>query len=168
MNIREEQLSDIEKVYEINSDAFGRDNEPNLVNALRARLSSYISLVADDNANVIGHIMFTPVELSGSEDKLKIMGLAPLAVLSNYQSKGVGSKLVQEGIERCKSQGYDAIVVLGHPNYYPKFGFIPSVSYGIKSEYEVSDEKFMVLELVLDSLKGSGGVIKYHDAFSSL
>ena len=167
MNIREEVPSDIGKIWEVNSEAFETEAEANLVTALRNSGCTYLSLAAETENKVIGHILFTPVELSGNENKLKIMGLAPMAVLSQYQNKGIGSKLVQAGLERCQSLGYDAVVVLGHPNYYPKFDFVPSVKYGIKSEYDVPDEVFMILELTPLSLKGHKGIIKYHDAFKS-
>lgn len=168
MNIREEQPSDIEKIWEVNSEAFEMEAEANLVNALRSSGCTYVSLVAETENKIVGHILFTPVELSGNENKLKIMGLAPMAVLSQYQNKGIGSKLVKAGLEYCQSLDYDAVVVLGHPNYYPKFGFVPSVKYGIKSEYEVPDEVFMMLELVSESLNDHEGVIKYHEAFNSV
>ncbi|MEN8170633.1 MAG: N-acetyltransferase [Pseudomonadota bacterium] len=168
MNVRKEQPSDIEKIWEVNSEAFETEVEANLVDALRSSGCAYISLVAETEHKVVGHILFTPVELSGYENKLKIMGLAPMAVLSQYQNQGIGSKLVKAGLEYCQSLGYDAVVVLGHPHYYPKFGFIPSVKYGIKSEYEVPDEVFMILELIPESLKNHRGVIKYREAFSSV
>jgi putative acetyltransferase len=168
MNIREEVTSDIDKIWKVNTDAFKTEVEANLVNALRSSGCPYLSLVAEIENEVVGHILFTPVELSGNENKLKIMGLAPMAVLSKYQNKGIGSKLVQAGLEHCQSLGYDAVVVLGHPNYYPKFGFAPSVKYGIKSEYEVPDDVFMILELIPGSLKNHEGIIKYHEAFSSV
>ena len=168
MNIREEQPSDIEKIWGVNSDAFETEAEANLVNALRNSGCTYISLVAETENNVVGHILFTPVELTGNENKLKIMGLAPMAVSSKYQNKGTGSKLVKTGLEHCQSLGYDAVVVLGHPNYYPRFGFVPSVKYGIKSEYEVPDDVFMILELTPKALKGHKGVIKYHEEFNNV
>lgn len=170
MKIREEQPSDIEKIWEVNTEAFETEAEANLVNALRSSGCTYISLVAESENNVVGHVLFTPVELtgSGSENKLKTMGLAPMAVLSQHQNKMIGSKLVETGLEYCESLGYDAIVVLGHPNYYTRFGFVPSVKFGIKSEYEVPDEVFMMLELSSESLKNQEGVIKYHEAFSSV
>ena len=168
MNIREEKPSDIEKIWEVNTDAFGTKDEANIVNALRSSGCAYISLVAETEDKVVGYILFTPVELSGNQNNLKIVGLAPMAVSSQYQNKGIGSKLVKAGLERCKSLGYDAVVVLGHPNYYPKFGFIPSVEFGIKSEYEVPDEVFMILELVQGVLKNHKGIIKYHEAFNSV
>ena len=168
MNIREEVASDIDKIWKVNSEAFETEAEANLVNALRNSGCTYLSLVAETENKIVGHILFTPVELSGNDNNLKIMGLAPMAVLSKYQNKGIGSKLVQAGLERCRSLGYDAVVVLGHPNYYPKFGFVPSVKYGIKSEYEVPDEVFMILELIPGSLKNHGGIIKYHETFNSV
>ena len=170
MKIRDEQASDIERIWEVNAEAFETEEEAHLINALRNSGCTYISLVAEAGTNteinVIGHILFTPVELSG-DNKLKIMGLAPMAVFSQHQNKGIGSSLVEAGLERCKSKGYDAVVVLGHPDYYPKFGFVPSVKYGIKSEYDVPDNVFMILELVPGSLENYTGVIKYHDAFNS-
>ena len=168
MNIREETPSDIEEIWGVNSEAFETEAEANLVTALRNSGCTYLSLVAETENKVVGHILFTPVELSGNENKLKIMGLAPMAVLSQYQNKGIGSKLVKAGLERCQSLGYDAVVVLGHPNYYPKFGFVPSIKYSIKSEYEVPDDVFMLVELIPGSLKNHKGVIKYHDAFKSV
>ena len=168
MNIRDELSSDIEKIWEINIDAFGTEDEANLVNELRSSGCTYISLVAETEGKVVGYILFTPVELSGNQNNFKIVGLAPMAVSSQYQNKGIGSKLVKAGLECCKSLGYDAVVVLGHPNYYPKFGFIPSVKLGIKSEYEVPDEVFMILELVQGTLKNHKGIIKYHEAFNSV
>ncbi len=168
MNIHEEQPSDIEKIWKVNSEAFETEAEANLVNALRSSGCTYLSLVAETETNVVGHILFTPVKLYSNENKLKIMGLAPMAVLSQYQNKGVGSKLVKAGLEHCQSLGYDAVVVLGHPSYYPKFGFVPTVTYGIKSEYEVPDEVFMILELVPESLNNHEGVIKYHEIFNSV
>lgn len=168
MIIREEQPSDIEKIWQVNVEAFETKAEANLVNTLRDSGCTFISLVAETESKVVGHILFTPVELSGNEIKLKIMGIAPMAVLSQYQNKGIGSKLVQAGLERCQSLGYDAVVVLGHPSYYPKFGFVPSVQYGVKSEYDVPDEVFMILELNPGSLKHHEGVIRYHEAFNSV
>ena len=168
MKIREEEPSDTETIWNINADAFETEDEANLVNALRNSNCTFISLVAETENKAVGHILFTPVELTGNENKLKLIGLAPMAVLQKYQNQGIGTQLVKAGIEFCKSKDYDAIVVLGHPNYYPRFGFAPSVAYGIKSEYEVPDEAFMILELKTDSLKDHQGVIKYHDIFNSV
>ena len=168
MNIREEQASDIELIWKVNSEVFETEAEADLVNVLRSSGCTYISLVAETENNIVGHILFTPVELTGNENELKIMGLAPMAVLSQCQNKKIGTRLIKAGLERCRSLGYDAVVVLGHPDYYPKFGFVPSVKFGIKSQYEVPDEVFMAFELVPESLKCHAGVIKYHEAFNSV
>ena len=168
MNIRKEKDSDKEKIWKVNAEAFESEAEANLVNALRDSGISFISLVAEEDEGIIGHILFTPVELIGDAAGLKLMGLAPMAVLPKLQRKGIGSQLVKTGIENCATQGYDAIVVLGHPEYYPKFGFVSSVKYGIKSEYDVPDETFMVLELKESSLRNKNGIIKYHAAFGSV
>lgn len=123
-------------------------------------------VVIDDQ--VVSHILFTPVKLVGGDSSLKLTGLAPMAVLPKYQRTGIGSKLVKTGIQRCISEGYEAVVVLGHPDYYPKFGFVPSVRYGIKSEYQVPDEAFMILELKKDVLKGKQGTTKYQKVFRNI
>jgi putative acetyltransferase len=168
MNIRKEKDSDKENIWKVNAEAFETEAEANLVNALRDSGIPFISLVAEEDEEIVGHILFTPVELIGDNSGLKLIGLAPMAVLTKLQKKGIGSQLVKTGIENCSSQGYDAIVVLGHPEYYPKFGFVPSVKYGIKSEYDAPDEAFMALELKESSLKDKNGIIKYHAAFGSV
>ena len=168
MIIRDEQPADVEQIWQLNSAVFETEAEASLVNELRKSGCAFVSFVAEDDGEIVGHILFTPVELAGSDKQLKLMGLAPMAVKSQQQKKGIGSKLVKAGIERCRTIGCDAVVVLGHPGYYPKFGFVPSVNYSIKSEYEVPDDVFMILELVSDSLKGHKGIIKYHQAFNSV
>jgi putative acetyltransferase len=126
-----------------------------------------ISLIAEEKLAVVGHIMFSPVKLSGHSE-LRIMGLAPMAVAPEHQRIGIGSALVRAGIEQCKKLGCGAVVVLGHPEYYPRFGFSPSASFGISCEYDVPEEVFMILELQPDFLDGVSGNLEYHEAFSSL
>jgi len=168
MIIRNERIDDIKSIWLINSQSFETDAEANLVDNLRASGIPFISLVAETNNKLAGHILFTPVKLVGAKKGIKIAGLAPMAVLPDFQNNGIGSKLVEDGLKQCEDEGYEAVVVLGHPNYYPKFGFIPSVKYGIKSEYDVPDEVFMVKELVRNSLSQISGVLKYHSEFSKL
>lgn len=164
MNIRFEQPGDIEKIREVNLQAFETETEANLVEALRNADVELISLVAEENGEVIGHILFSPVILGD----LKIMGLAPMAVLPDRQNKGVGTKLVKAGLQDCEKAGYEAVVVLGHAGYYPRFGFVPSENFGIKSEYDVPPEVFMVKELREGALKGAAGTVKYHPAFNQV
>jgi putative acetyltransferase len=168
MVIREEQIKDIEQIWQVNTAAFVTDAEATLVNLLRDSGCTFISMVAETDNKIVGHILFTPVSLTGDKNRLKLMGLAPMAVLPEYQNQGIGSQLVETGLQHCRDSGYDAVVVLGHPNYYPRFGFVPSVNYGIKSEYEVADDVFMIIELVPGSLKNHTGIIRYHDAFNNV
>lgn len=167
VNIREERADDIGQIWEVNSEAFETAAEADLVNTLRDSGCTFISLVAEIKGKIVGHILFTPVELAGNDNnKLKLIGLAPMSVLKQYQNKGIGSELVRSGLDLLRSKGYDAVVVLGHPDYYPKFGFVPSTGYGIKSEYDVPDDVFLLLELVPGSLNNHSGIIQYHEAFN--
>lgn len=167
MQIRVEKEDDRDAVHAVNQSAFETRAEADLVDALREQARPMVSLVAEDNGTVIGHIMFSPVTLSGHPD-LMAMGLAPMAVAPEHQRKGVGSALVLAGLEQCRQLGTTAVVVLGHPRYYPRFGFTPSSRFGIDSEYEVPEEVFMALELQPEALKGVSGRVKYHAAFSDL
>ena len=168
MHIRKEKPTDVEKIWNINSKVFESDAEANLVNAVRNSGIFFLSLVYEEGHDLVGHILFTPVELVGDTSGIRVMGLAPMAVVPGLQKKGIGSSLVKAGIQECISEDYDAIVVLGHPNYYPKFGFRPSINYGIKSEYEVPDAVFMLLELKKNSLRRTKGTVKYHATFGDV
>lgn len=167
MRIRTEQENDVGAVREINLSAFATPSEADLVDALRDQTEPIVSLVAEQEEMVIGHIMFSPASLAGHPD-LKIMGLAPMAVAPEYQQKGFGSALVRAGIECCKQLGFVAVVVLGHTKYYPRFGFSSASRFGIESEYDVPEDLFMVLELQADALNGKTGTVTYHPAFRSL
>jgi putative acetyltransferase len=167
MMIRAENQADYPAVYSVNSSAFETQAEANLVETLRKEAFPYISLVAEEQGEVVGHILFTPVSLSAHED-LKIMGLAPLAVKPAWQGKGIGAALVKAGLSSCKKLGYGACVVLGHPTYYPRFGFVPSVNFGIDSDYDVPPEVFMAVELEPGYLQGAAGTIHFNPAFNGI
>lgn len=165
--IRIEEKNDCAAVHTLNSSAFETSAEANLVDALRKEAAPIISLVAEEDSKIVGHIMFSPVSLSGNSE-VNIMGLAPMAIDAKYQRKGIGSALVRAGLEQCKEIDFNTVVVLGHPEYYPRFGFKPSSQSGIKCEYDVPEDVFMVMELQQGYLHGMSGIIKYHAAFNNL
>lgn len=167
IQIRSETDNDKTAVYDINAAAFATETEAKLVDALRESASEYISQVAVEDQNVVGHIMFTPVTLEPFED-LRLMGLAPMAVSPSLQRGGIGSELVKTGLLRCTESDVGAVAVLGHPQYYPRFGFRPASQWGIKSEYEVPEEVFMMMELSPGYLQGYQGIIRYDAAFADI
>lgn len=164
MIIRQERQVDVENIRAVNLAAFPTRTEADLVDALRRQATPLISLVAEEDANIVGHILFSPVTLT-SEPRLSLMGLAPLAVVPSRQRQGVGSRLVREGLERCREVDAAGVVVLGHPEYYPRFGFLPASRLSLRSEYDVPDEVFMARELREGALKDLSGTIRYHPVF---
>jgi putative acetyltransferase len=166
MEIRVEQPEDRDAVHQVNESAFGRENEANLVNRL-CEVASTFSWVAVEGDRVVGHILFSPVVIEGEgECDGLMMGLAPVGVLPEAQGKGIGASLIRRGIAECAGLGAKAIVVLGAPSYYGRFGFESAKKYGLRCEYDGSDEAFMVLELVQDALKNCDGMVRYRPEFS--
>jgi putative acetyltransferase len=137
------------------------------VDALREQARPVVSLVAEAADAVVGHIMFSPVSLAGHPNR-KIMALAPMAVAPGYQRQGIGSALVRAGLDRCRQLGAGAIVVLGHPEYYPRFGFSTASQFGLRCAYNAPEEAFMVLELQPRYLANTFGLIQYHVIFSNV
>jgi len=160
-----EEECDRVAVRSVNLAAFQSPFEADLVDILREHASPVVSLVAEEDEDIVGHIMFSPVSLTGHPG-IRAMGLGPVAVAPHHQRTGIGTRLVQTGLEHCRQRGFHAAVVLGHPEYYPRFGFLPSSRYGISSDFNVPEPVFMALELQPDSLSGRTGTIKYHPAFS--
>ena len=168
VTVRAEKTEDRDAVHRVNELAFGQSNEADLVDALRTNASPLISLVAIAEEQVVGHICFSPVTIESDVGVFTAMGLAPMAVLPEYQNQGIGSQLVRAGLKECQSVGHYIVVVLGHPNYYPRFGFAPASLKGLRSEYDVPDEVFMVTELVPGALGGRSGFVKYHSEFAKV
>src|SRR5262245_5395759 len=134
MTIRPEKPTDRDAIRVVNEAAFETPAEANLVDLLRAQASPLVSLVAQADSTIVGHIVFSPVTRSDYDD-LNNMGLAPMAVLPAHQRRGIGSALVRAGLEECRRLGCDAVIVLGHAEYYPRFGFRRASEFGISSEY---------------------------------
>ena len=161
--IRLERSGDEIAVRQVNERAFGRAAEASLVDSLRGSDGS-ISLVATTAGRVIGHIMFTPVTLDEVAD-VRVAGLAPMAVLPEHQRAGVGTDLLRAGLAACREQDYAAVVVVGHPEYYPRFGFVPANGYGLQCEFPVPPEAFMVAVLDAQVLPELTGVVRYRREF---
>lgn len=159
--IRREQPQDIPEIRQVLIRAFGQKQEASIVEKLRKNCNSILSLVAFTDGKVVGHIMFSPVVIEGKQGKLVGTGLAPLAVLPEYQRKGIGTQLIQTSIARFKEGGCPFIIVIGHPEYYARFGFERAGRFGINSEWNVPDEAFMVLILDKKAMNGITGVVRY-------
>jgi putative acetyltransferase len=164
MILRTEQPRDPTGIRTVHLAAFGSPAEANLVDELRAVARPLVSWVAEEDGQILGHVLFSPVTLTGHSE-LNLLGLAPLAVLPPSQRRGVGTALVHAGLEACREFGVGAVVVLGHPTYYPRFGFRPAANFGLTCEYDSPPEAFMALELQPGHLAAASGTIRYHDAF---
>ena len=162
--IRLETPGDRKAVREINEQAFGSPIEARLVDALRGSVGS-ISLVATNGDRIVGHILFTPVSIEPPAN-VRIAGLAPMAVRPDSQRTRIGSRLVRTGVEECRRHGYSAVVVLGHPDYYPRFGFVPAHALELECEFRCAPEAFMALELKTGALTGHRGLIRYRPEFN--
>jgi len=163
MLIRSETAADCDGIRRVNDLAFGGTDEGRIVDRVRDSGGPFVSLVADDGG-VIGHILFTPVSLDGRNDRL-LMGLGPVAVMPDRQRQAIGSGLVRAGLEECRRLGAGGVVVVGHPEFYPRFGFSRASGFQLTCEFSVPDDVFMALELRDGAL--GGGFIRYHPAFSA-
>jgi len=165
--IRYEEPGDVAAIRHLLEQAFGGPDEANLVDAIRQRGAFILSLVAILGNQVVGHILFTPVTIESESLSSDAVGLGPMAVLPGYQHKGIGSQLVRSGLKECRRAGHDIVVVVGHPEYYPRFGFSPARPFRIQLDLEVPEEAFMVLELRKGALAGRAGIVRYLPEFHS-
>jgi putative acetyltransferase len=163
--IRPETPEDLEAVRRVNEAAFGRPNEADLVDALRRSGRILLSLVAVKGGEVVGTIVFSPVSIESESVCRGALALAPMAVTPALQRQGIGALLVRHGLEKLRIAGHSLVVVVGHPGYYPRFGFIPARPRGLTCQYDVPDEAFMVVELQPGSLRGVGGIVRYPPEF---
>lgn len=161
IEIREELPEDVGAIRDVNNHAFGQTHEGNIVDTLRSNGAALLSLVATLNGRVVGHIMYSPImvgEVTGA-------AIGPMAVLPDQQGRSIGSRLVEAGNQKVKDAGWPFIVVLGHAGFYPRFGFRPASSLGIKCEWDVPDEAFMALILDREKMQGVSGLAKYRHEF---
>lgn len=164
IEIRREESKDRDAVNHLNSIAFDNGPEAALVDELRASCKEYLSFVAVEDGSVIGHILFTPATLEGYS--ITGMGLAPMSVMPSQQRKGIGSELVQYGLEFLRDAGCPFVIVLGHPEYYPRFVFELASKYQLRSQWEgVPDDAFMIVVFNSGVLPKAGGIARYRDEF---
>jgi putative acetyltransferase len=168
--IRPEIIEDYSSITEVNDLAFGQKNEGQLILRLRKtkKIIPELSLVAEIEGRIVGHILFCPIEIRSEGKVFPSLALAPMAVLPEFQKQGIGSQLVREGLKRARKLGFKSVIVLGHAAYYPRFGFEPAGKWGIRPPFKVPDDVFMALELVKDGLKGIQGTVEYPSEFNDV
>ncbi len=166
--IRPETPDDIPAIRRVNELAFDQPAEAGLVDALRDHGAVTLSLVAEVGGEVVGHILFSPGHVVGDHGEADAIALAPMAVLPKHQRTGIGSAMANHGLDLLRHAGHGLVIVLGHPGYYPRFGFVPASRYGIRCPFEAPDEAFMVIELREDAAPAYGGVVRYRPEFEGV
>jgi len=164
IQIRPEQPTDIPAIREVNLLAFGQGLEGQIIDALRTNSAVLLSLVAIVENQIVGHILYSPLSI---DDKIVGAGLGPMAVLPDHQRRGIGSQLIAAGNQELKDSGCPFIVVLGHADYYPRFGFTPASTRGITCQWDVPDDAFMLLILDEPKMRAISGLAKYRPEFSA-
>lgn len=169
--IRPETTADYAAIYAVNQKAFGgRAAEPELVAALR-KLPTFdpaLSLVYEEDGQIVGHILFTPVSIETDPGRVPAIALAPVAVLPSHQNRGIGAALVRHGLAACRQQGHAIVIVLGHPNYYPRFGFSAALAQPLACPFGDCGAAWMALALVPGALQGVQGRVVYPPPFSDV
>lgn len=168
VEIRKEQSEDIPVISEIHRKAFGGETEPRLVEAIRESdgFIPELSIVAEKDDNVVGHILFSPITIETDNETLSALSLAPMGVLPDHQNQGIGSELVRSGLAGCQKLGHYIVIVIGYPKYYTRFGFVPAAKKGLKVSFDVPDEAFMVFEGITGALEGVSGTVIYPPFFN--
>jgi len=171
IQIRPETVADRQAIYRLIELAFGQNNESRLVDLFRKDdcFIPELSLVAHMNEEIIGHIIFTKIVIRGETGReTSSLALAPMGVLPAHQKSGIGGKLIRAGLSAAKELGHQSVIVMGHKDYYPKFGFLPAEKWEISTHYEVPSEYFMAIELIPGALSNAKGVVEYSAPFSQL
>jgi putative acetyltransferase len=164
--IRPEAAADHEAIRHVNRLAFGQDDEARLVDALRDSGYVRLSLVAEQAGQIVGHILFSDLPIITETGTVPALSLAPMAVLPDFQRQGIGSTLVRCGLELCREQGHRIVVVLGHAQFYPRFGFSSKLASALTSPFGGGDS-WMALELVPEALAGVTGQVQYPPPFGA-
>jgi len=167
MTIRPESPADHPAVRSLLTAAFGQTDEAYLVDCIRRApgYASQLSLVAELNHRIVGHILFSPITIESSNKATPALALAPVAVIPECQRRGIGSALIREGLSACRAAGHDIAIVLGHTDYYPRFGFTPARDFNIHSPFDVPSPAFMALALTPGALANVSGTVRYPPPF---
>ncbi len=169
MRIRTESVADNDGVYQVNVKAFdNREDEARLVERIRNSegFIPELSIVAEQDNEIVGHLLLSKVVVQDGEKLYDMIALAPIAVMPNVQKQGIGRALIHEGLDRCRTLGYELVFLIGHPEYYPKFGFQPARQHDFElKQFEVPDNVFMVCELKEGALQKIEGELKYPQTF---
>jgi len=163
VTIRSEIATDSLMIRQVNEAAFGGIEEANLVDALRVEGNVLLSLVADRNGRVVGHVLFSRMWIDTATGEIEAVALAPMAVLPAYQRQGIGRRLIPYGLDALQGHGERIVIVVGHPQYYPRFGFSTALTRSLESPF--SPDAFMALELRPSALDGVCGRVRYARAF---
>ena len=165
--IRAETAGDQSAIRALHLTVFQATLEADLVDALRSAADPFLSFVAALDNVIVGHILFTPATIEAKDGAAhSAIALAPMAVRPDKHGSGIGTEMIEKGLAACRQAGYRVAIVLGHRDYYPRFGFEKASVHGIRSEYEVPDEIFMVMALEDGALDGCQGVARYHPVFN--
>jgi putative acetyltransferase len=162
IEIRQEQSEDVAAIRDLNGRAFGGEQEGQIVGALRANRGAQLSLVAVDEGRGVGHILYSPLQIG----KIEGSALGPMAVDPRVQRQGIGTELVKAGNAHLRENGCPFVVVVGHPEFYPRFGFRPARPLGITCEWELPDDVFMILVLDETTMSGVTGKAAYRPEFT--
>ena len=170
LSIRPEKPEDHEAISRIHRSAFGQENEARLVEELRKskEFLPELSLVALMGGEIVGHILFSPLIIQCRDRNVRVLALAPMAVQLEFQEQEIGSQLIEKGLEYCRRHGHQIVIVVGHPDYYPRFGFSSARAKGLEVPFPVPDEAFMVLELTQGALDSISGMVVYPASFDDV
>ena len=166
LTIRDERPADHPTVRAVHVAAFPGPEEAELVDAVRVDADPIISLIAEHDGGVVGHVLFSPVTIAGADEPLRF-GLAPVGVVPAEQGRGIGAALIEAGIARCRELGAVGIVLLGEPEYYSRFGFVAASTFGLVYELIGQHPAFQALELTEGGFE-PGGRVDYHPAFDQV
>ena len=173
VSIRKETLDDYDRVIQLTEQAFetleiSSHNEGKLVDKLR-KAPTFIpelSLVAELDGRLVGHILFTPLQIKNEHDSFTSLVLGPVSVLPEFQKRGIGGQLIRAGHQKAKELGFQSVILIGHPEYYPRFGYKPASTWGIKTQVPLpSDDVFMAVELTEGALGNVSGVVIFPPEF---